>query len=235
MKKSFLVLSLLFAVVAVNAQTVEEIIKKNSVATGYDKLANAQTIFVEGRMSQMGTDMPLTIYVKRPDLVKSVITYNGMEIVTAYDGEKGYMINPMTGSYDPQEIPAEQLGEIKKNNMFNNPLQSLFEENKLQLIGDEDVDGKATYKVMATMGEEKPVYYNFDKTTFMLVKTTTTVSQMGQEMTVEAFYKEYVMIDGYNFPKVTTSLVNGTIEAGSVYFDKIEVNTPIEDSVFKIK
>jgi len=234
MKKSFLVLSLLISVVAVNAQTVAEIVAKNSTATGYDKLAKATTIIIEGKMSQMGTDMPLVLYLKQPDKIKMTMTYNGMDIVTVYDGEKGYMINPLMGSFEPTEIPAEQLGDIKKNNMFVNELQTLLDENKLQLVGEEDVDGKPAYKIEAS-GSEKPVYYFIDKENGLLVKKSATVNQMGQEMTVDVFNKEFADIDGVKFPKVATSIVNGSIEAGTMTYDKIELNTPIEDSVFKLQ
>lgn len=234
MKKTFLVLTLIFSVLAVNAQTVQEIISKNNAATGYDKLAKSSTIYIEGKMSQMGTEIPLTMYVKQPGKIKMVMTYNGMDIITLYDGEKGYMVNPLSGSFEATEIPAESLDEIKKNDMFKNQLQTLLDQNQLQYVGDEDVDGKSAYKLMSSVEGKKPVYYFIDKESNLLVKTTTTVEQMGQEMTVDAYPKEYTDINGVKFPKVTTSVVNGMMEMGSMVFDVIEIDKPIEDSVFTI-
>ncbi len=234
MKKSFLVLALLIAAVSVNAQTVEEIVKKNSVATGYDVLSKATSLYVEGRISQMGTELPLTIYVKQPDKIKVIMSYNGMEIITMYDGEKGYMINPLSGSFEPTEIPADQIESIKKNNMLLNPIEIALNENRLQYLGDEDVDSKPAYKLMASNGEKEPVYYFIDKENGLLVKTSTKVSQMGQEMTIDTYNSDFSDNNGYKFPKVSRSLANGTMEAAVIYYDKIEVNSNIEDSVFTL-
>ena len=70
------------------------------------------TVYMEGKVSQMGTEMPMIISVKKPDKVKVVITYSGMDIITTFDGEKGYMVNPLAGMTEPVEIPAEQLASV---------------------------------------------------------------------------------------------------------------------------
>ena len=73
-----------------------------------------------------------------------------------------------------------------------------------------------------------------DKDSYMLVKSTTTVEQMGTSMNVDSFMSDYVDIQGVVIPKKTTAMANG-MEAAVLPFDKIEVNVPIEDSVFRLK
>ncbi len=92
------------------AQTLDEIINKNYSALGAEKLEKAKTIYMEGRASQMGMEMPMVMQMKQPDKVKVVTTFNGMDIILAYDGVKGYMVNPMTGASDPVELPAGAAG-----------------------------------------------------------------------------------------------------------------------------
>lgn len=234
MKKSLLVLSMLMLAVAVNAQSIEEIVKKNYLAQGYDKLQNATSIYIEGKTTQMGTELPMVMQMKQGGKVKVTLTFNGMDIVTAYDGQKGWMINPMTGSDAAVEIPAEQLGEIKKNDMYKSQLQEFLNSNKLQLSGEEDVDGKPAFKLMATQETGSPIYFFIDKESYMIVKTEVTVNAMGSEMTVDSYIKEYSDVDGFKFQKYSTTFVNGQ-EAGSVTFDKIELNKEIDDSVFTMK
>ena len=36
--------------------------------------------------------------MKNPNKIKVAYSFNGQEMVSVFDGEKGYMINPMTGS-----------------------------------------------------------------------------------------------------------------------------------------
>jgi len=234
MKKLIILLPLLFIVSVISAQTLEEIIKKNFSAGGGENLAKAKTLYIEGKANQMGMEMPMTMYMKQVDKIKIVITYNGMEIVTLFDGVKGYMVNPMTGSSEPVELPADQLGSIKNNNMFRHQLSENLKEGKLSMIGTEDVNGKPAFKIMASVEGGSPIYYFIDKESYMLVKNATTVTQMGQEMEVESIIKEYVDINGVKFPKVTISMVNG-MEAASIVLDKIELDKEIDDSVFAVK
>lgn len=57
---------------------------------------------------------------------------------------------------------------------------------------------------------------------------------MGTVVSVDSYMTDYVDIEGVVMPKKTTAMANG-MEAAVISFDKIEVNLPIDDSVFKIK
>ncbi len=109
-----------------------------------------------------------------------------------------------------------------------------FKNGKLTLEGEESVNGKPAFKVKATLEGANPVYMFIDKDSYLLVKTSMTVEQMGTTMNVDSFMTDYVENNGVVMPKKTTASANG-MEAAVIIFDKIEVNVPIEDSVFKLK
>jgi hypothetical protein len=90
MKKLFILLPALLVASVCSAQTLDEIINKYYAANGTEILEKASTLYIEGNVSQMGTDMPI-ISVKKPS--KEVVIFEGMDIVPAFT-EKGYMINP---------------------------------------------------------------------------------------------------------------------------------------------
>lgn len=233
MKKSiFLMVSLLVASVC-SAQTLDEIVNKYYAANGSENLEKATTLVMEGRVSQMGTEMPMSIMVKKPGMVKMIITYSGMEIITAYDGEKGFMVNPLAGMTEPMEIPAEQLGGIQEYNMFRDNLLEAFKDGRLKLEGEEDVDGKPAFKLTITDEDGTSSAVFVDKESFLTVKTVTSVEQMGQVMEVESYIKEYMEVGGVKFGKVVTQMVDG-MELGGMTIDKIELDTPIDDSVFRL-
>ena len=216
-----------------SAQTLDEIVKKYSAANGTENLERATTITVEGNVIQMGTEMPITIMVKRPDKLKVVITFSGMEIITLFDGEKGYMVNPLTGSAEPMEIPADQLSGIQEYNMFLDPFLEAYKAQRVVLEGEEAVDGKPAFKV-TIKDENGNITTSFiDKESFLTVKSSQVVSQMGREMEVESFVKEYMEVNGIKFSKVINQIVNG-MDLGGMTFDKIEIDKEIADSVFKI-
>jgi outer membrane lipoprotein-sorting protein len=233
MKKILLVLAGLIAVTAINSQSLSDIVKNYSAATKQDKLANVKTIKITAKMSAMGMELPMTMYMKNPNKIKTVISFNGQEMTTVFDGEKGYMINPMTGSSDPVELTGAQLKQAQDNNAFSNQIIGYYKGGKLTLEGEENVNDKPAFKLKATDGTN-PIYLYLDKSTYMLVKINATVDQMGQTTNVDSFMSDYVDIDGVIMPKKTTAMANG-MEAMVLTFDKIEVNIPIEDSTFKLK
>ncbi|MCK7530103.1 MAG: hypothetical protein MZV63_03100 [Marinilabiliales bacterium] len=57
---------------------------------------------------------------------------------------------------------------------------------------------------------------------------------MGTSVTVDAFMSDFTDVEGVIMPKKITQMTGG-MEAAVISFDTVEVNIPIEDSVFKLK
>jgi outer membrane lipoprotein-sorting protein len=233
MKKVLLFMAGLIAAVAVNAQSLDQIVKSHEAAMKSDKLAGITTIKISGKVSAMGMEMPMTMYMKNPNKIKVAYSFNGQDMVSVFDGEKGYMVNPMTGSSAPVELTGDPLTQIQNNNLFKNQIADFFKSGKLTLEGQENVNDKPTFKLKANIGAN-PVYLFIDKSSYLLVKTSATVEQMGAAMNVDSYPSDYVDVKGVILPKKTTAKANG-MDASVITFDTIEVNIPIEDSIFKIK
>ena len=233
MKKLIMLLPALLVASVCSAQTLDEIINKYYAANGTEILEKASTLYVEGNMSQMGNDIPFFVNVKKPDKVKVVISFSGMDIIQAFDGEKGYMVNPLSGSTDPVEMTAKELIGVQDYNMFRDNVLDNFKAGRVKLEGVEDVNGKPAYKLTVTDEAGTVTGAFIDKESFLTVKTTAKVNQMGQEMEVESYITEYMDISGVKFAKVIKQMVNG-MELGSMTFTLVELDKPLEDSVFKI-
>ncbi len=226
MKK--LIFSMLTALLAValNAQSLEEIVTKQSQALKEDKYNNVNTLKVTGKMSQMGMDLTMTTWYKAPNKIRLVLSVSGMEITQVFDGEKGYMINPMSGSDEPQELPASQTESMKNNSSFKSPLSQYFKDGKLTLEGTENIKDKPAFKIKAIDGEN--IYYIFvDKTSYLPVKMSVTTSGI----TVDS-YQEWSEMNGLMLPTKTTSQTEGMEFVMTL--DNVEVNVPIEDTFFKV-
>jgi hypothetical protein len=233
MKKIFFVMAGLIAITAINAQSLEEIVKNYSTAMKTDKLSSVNTIKITGKMAAMGMEMPMVMFMKNPNKIKVIYTFNGQDMVSMFDGEKGYMVNPMMGSSEPVELTGEQLTQVQNNNIFKNEVLNYFQKGQLTLEGTENVNDKPAFKLKANVGTN-PIYMFLDKGTYMLVKTNATIDQMGTSMNVDTYMTDYVDTDGVIIPKKTTAMANG-MEAAVISFEKIEINLPMEDSLFKIK
>jgi len=233
MKKLILAAAALFVFAFVNAQSLDEIVKKYSAANKLDNLKSVTTIKSTAKTSVRGTDMAIETWMKNPDKIKVVTSAGGQNIVMAFDGQKGYMINPMSGSNDPVEMDIAQVKQqIANRNMFQNSLQIMFKNGSLSLEGEESVNGKPAFKVKQS-GEGAVAYLFIDKVSFLAVKASTTVSQGGQTISVDSFPTDYQEFNGVMVPMKTTQSVSGMDIVTTIV--KVEVNIPMDDSVFKLK
>jgi hypothetical protein len=234
MKKLLLSLLLLPSVIAlVQGQSLEQIINSHSAAMKQDKLADITTIRITGSISVIGMEMPLEMLIKKPDKIKIAYSISGQDMISVFDGEKGYMINPMLGSTDPVELNEEQLKDVQNNNVFQDQLQEYLKNDQLSLEGEENIDGKPAFKIKAESGVN-PVYIFIDKDSYFIVKTSSSVNQMGTVTEVDTYMSDYAEVNGIVIAKKTTSMANG-MEASVFTMDKIEVNIPIDDTVFKLQ
>jgi outer membrane lipoprotein-sorting protein len=155
---------------AISAQSLEEITKKSHEASKQDAYDKAETVNITMKAYQMGNEMSMNMLTKKPDKIRTTVTVQGMDIVTAFDGTKGWMINPMAGSSTPIEMPAADAAAMKDQNNFNNNLSKLFKENKLELMGEQNVNGKPAWKIKAAMPTGDVASMYIDKSSYLLVK-----------------------------------------------------------------
>lgn len=233
MKKFILTFTLLSAVTVLAAQSLNEIVKNFTVANKLDKISSLQSIKLTGNMSMMGMDMPMVIYMKNPNKIKSVATIGGQEMVQVFDGEKGYMINPMTGSATPVEMGPEEARQLLRSNVFQNYLDNYLKNNQLTLEGVENVDGKPAFKIKAAIEGGNVIRIFIDKNSYLIVKTVADVRQGGTAISLESVPSDYTETNGVLLPMTTTTSAAGM---QFVYkYTEVKVNEPMDDAIFKIR
>lgn len=223
----------MLAAAVINAQTLEEIVKKYSTANKLDQVTNFKTIKITGKMSMMGMELPLEMWMKNPDKIKTVTSINGQDMIQVFDGQKGYSVNPMTGSTTPVEMDAQTLSQTKRGNLFQNYLVTYLKEGKLSLEPDEAVNGTPCFKIKISLDGGNSAYMFVDKAKFLALKTTAEVNNQGMAMTVESFPSDYKDFNGVFLPTKTTTSASGMEFV--MEYTNVEVNIPMEDSIFTIK
>jgi hypothetical protein len=233
MKKLVFVFAGLIAFSAINAQSLEEIVKRYSVATKQDKVGAMSTIKISGKMSMMGMELPMEMWMKNPNKIKTVTSMNGQEIVSAFDGVKGYQINPMAGSSEPIEMTEDQIKQTQNSNVFQNYMANYLKNGQLSLDGEENVNGKPAFRIKANLDGGNIVNMFIDKDSYLMVKTSATINQGGTTIIADSYMTNYTDNNGVFLPMKTTTSASGMEFV--ITFDKVEVNIPMDDSVFKIK
>jgi len=229
MKKTILLLSGLLVVTLLNAQSLEEIVKKYTIANKLDKISGLSTIKITANMSMMGMNLPMEMWMKNPNKIKTVTNMNGQDMISVFDGEKGYTINPMTGSSEPVEMSPDQVNQTMNNNMFQNAMANYLKTGKLSLAGEDQVNDKPAFILKADLGGGNSVSMYIDKSSYLIVKNS--ISANG--MVIDTYQTDYKEVNGIFMSMKTTMSMSG-MEIVTT-FDKVEVNIPMDDSIFKVK
>src|SRR5450432_2049790 len=132
-------LASVFTIAVAQAQTADDIIKKNVDAVGgADKLKAIQTEVADGKFSQGGIDVPFVLTQKRPNKFMIQATFQGKTQVQSYDGSNGWSINPFQGRDDAEKMDADNLKTTKFQADIDGPLVDYAAKGyKVEYVGEE--------------------------------------------------------------------------------------------------
>jgi outer membrane lipoprotein-sorting protein len=139
----------------------------------------------------------------------------------------------MTGSTEPVEMTPDQIKQTVRSNMFQNSMVNYLKNGQLTLAGEDKVNDKPAYKIKATIEGGTVIDMFIDKSSYFLVKTSTTASQGGMTVVIDSYPSDYTETNGVMIPMKTTTSAQGMDIV--INFTKVEFDVPMEDSIFKIK
>ena len=152
----------------------------------------------EGDMTMMGIDVPITIYMKKPDMVRVEISMMGQKIIQASNGKKAWTVNPMSGQSGPTEISMDQI----QNPDFGDDLFLHIGEPGYEFtyVGEVEVEGE-TYSQIDVQSPVGFQQHFFSKKTWLRAFAKATVEEgeaAGTEVTT--YFDDYKDVDGYTMP-----------------------------------
>jgi outer membrane lipoprotein-sorting protein len=176
--------------------------------------------------------MPMQVLAKRPNLMLQEMKMQDRRVVTAFDGQQAWAINPMIGS-SAQLVQGVQADLIRDQAQFDGPLAYAKQRgDKMEVVGKEQIEGAPAWKLTITHGDKTTTVY-LDEKTALERKVSASVSQGGTQLLVESLISDYQPVDGIMVPRKVQTLVGGQTQA-TVTIDKVEFNVPIEDTEFKM-
>jgi hypothetical protein len=154
--------------------------------------------------------------------------------VQAYDGTSFWSINPFTGSSEPQKGSEDEVREAKDDADLDGELVDYKAKgNTVELVGKEDFEGTSVYKLKVTAKNGDVGYYFLDAGSFLSLKEAAKRKIQGTEVEIESLPSDYKAVNGVMMAHSLEQKVNGKT-AAQMTFDKIEANTKIDDSIFKM-
>ncbi len=230
------IVSLLLGV-SVSAQTADEIIN-NYIKTvgGADKMQAVKSLRKVGKFNGGGGFEAVYIEEnKRPNSVRQEFSLQGMTAVNAYDGKTGWKINPFSGKKDAETLGEEEMKQIIEDSDFDGALIDYRKKgNKVEFVGKDEFEGSDVYKLKLTLASGDTRYYYMDTDYFVPIKIETKRTVRGAEQEFETILGDYKEVAGVYFPFSVESGVKGNPNRQSITYEKIEVNTALDDKRFAL-
>jgi len=222
---------------AVWAQTVDEIIAKNIQARGgMDKLKSVQSIKSTATIAMgPGMEAPGVLIQKRGNMARLEFTIQGLTAVQAYDSKNAWQIMPFMGKKDAELMSADEAKEVEEMADLDGPLVDYKSKgHQVELLGKEKIEGTDAYKLKVSLknGDVQTVYIDADS--FLQIKEETKRTVRGSEQVFESSIGDYKEVNGIIFPFAEESGVKGSQQKEKLTVTKIELNVPVEDSIFKM-
>jgi len=237
-RKRFLFASLVVLLTSIlPAQTLDEIIAKSIQARGgMDKIKAVRSIRSSGIMSLGGgMEAPGSLTQKRPNMARLEFTVQGLTAIQAYDGRDAWQIMPFMGKKDPELMSADEKKEMEEDADIDGDLVDYASKgSKVELLGKDKVEGTDVYKLKVSLknGDVKTIYLDADS--FLEIKEETKRTVRGTEREIESSLGDYKEVNGLMFPFAIESGLKGSQETEKLTISKIELNVPVDDTIFKM-
>jgi outer membrane lipoprotein-sorting protein len=237
---SVLIAYLLLMTAAGQAQdlTLDQILKKNEDAIGgAEAISRVRTLKMVAKIfGRASLGVPITTWLKRPNLVRAETTVQDQNVISGFDGTTAWHINPLGGTSAAQKL-GEQAAANAANSSIDITIGSLASFRAagqiVELAGKENVNGSPAYVLKVTRKGAASTTYFLDAATFLPVKTLSKVDQTGPEIEIEAYPSDYKRVDGILFAYTIEQKVKGN-SLGQIIYEQIEINGPMEESLFKM-
>lgn len=229
------VIFILVCAATAGAQSAAELVAKNLAARGgAERLKAVDALKITGRMTSMGLDLPLTIWRKRPNLVRQEMRLQDRAIVQAFDGERAWAVNPLAGSEAPQEIRGEPAQMMREQSDFDGPLVDYEQKGStIEVEGPDTVEGTKAVVLKITLKSGRVQRIWLDADTGLEVKSASEVQQGPRTVTVETLLSDYRPEDGLVMPHRLRTFIDGQLQA-DVTIDRIEVSPRIDPAIFRM-
>lgn len=217
----------------VQAQTMEEIINRHIEAMGgREKIMTLSSALMTGTFTAMGAQSPITITTTKKHMVGSRIDIeaNGTNNFQVITPAKGWIFTPVQGDKAPRPLLEDQFkaGQVQLD--MHGPFINYKEKGiKIEMAGNETVDGVMCYKLKVTSPNTNVTVYFISSKSNQIVKTSTKMFQFGNLEDVETSYSNYKQNeDGYWFAYTNVG------PRGATNHDKIITNVAVDEKIFKV-
>jgi len=231
-KFSVLALTLSFACFNANAQTADDIIKKNIEANGgMENWKKVKSVKMSGSINAQGQEIQITRTVVQDKASRMDMTIAGMANYQIITDKEGWAYFPIGGQTKPEAMTADDVKQSADELDVQGPLVNYKEKgNTVTLIGKDDIEGTECYKLKVTFKSGKEATLCIDASSYYLIRETAKIKANGKETEQTMNFSNYKKL-----PEGVTMPMTMSMDMGEMTFKSIEINPTIDESIFKPK
>ncbi|HEX8077918.1 MAG TPA: hypothetical protein VF511_08895, partial [Chthoniobacterales bacterium] len=218
--------------------TADQLVAKNVEAKGGAEALHAlQSLKLTGKMlvNQGQVQFGYTETRKKPNIVRTEYSLQGMTAVNAFDGNEGWKISPFQGRKDPEKLSADDVKALVEDSEVDGPLVDYKEKGStVEYLGTEDVDGTPAHKLKVTLKNGDTSYVFLDPEHFLEIRILTRRVEHGAQVEVETDLSDYEKVNGVFVPFSIESGRKGDPDKQKVILDKVDGNVLTDDATFRM-
>ncbi|HJQ25814.1 MAG TPA: protein kinase [Blastocatellia bacterium] len=175
-------------------------------------------------VTSVGVSGSAEFYQKAPDKNLFILTVPGMATSRrGFNGNVGWE-EQTDGSV--KRITGAELSAMRRDSAFYRELNLRHDYENLTLAGQEKIEGKDAFIIVATLPDGSENKFCFDKQSGLLLRSDET----GEKGTTQTFFSDYRTVDGVKIPFSYRQTDAQTV--ASIRIKEVRHNVPINDTIF---
>ena len=231
LKFTVLASAILLAGVTVKAQSADEIFAKHYAAVGGDSWNKVTSFKMTGSAAAQGMDITMVNTIVNNKAMRSDISLMGSTGYSIVTQTEGWSFMPMMGQTAAEPMKPEDVkkSQDKLDIKATNNVDIKAMATKAEAQGKEKVGDVDCYKVKVTTKDNDEQTMYFDAKTYYLVCVKAKAEMQGQSVDVTQNYSDFKKLDA----GIVVAMKIDMGMQGVLTVKDVEVNKPIDDSVFK--
>jgi hypothetical protein len=171
----------------------------------------------------------------RPGRIRVELTYQGVTGIWAHDGERGWRVAPLEGSFEPTPMPAEASAAAADQLDLDGPLVGWREKGQtVELVGIERVGERELHRLRVRLPDGSTREHWLDAVTHDLVRTDSTREFRGRKVRLETTFSDYRSVDGLRLPHLIESRAAGRPASLRIRVERVELDPVIDDARYRM-
>lgn len=220
--------------------TVDQLMARSSAARGgEEKLRNLQSVRMTGTMAtDEAGSAPILVVIGPGRYMRRIEQGPDLTMIQVVDSSTTWEVNPRNGIAKPTPMSDKDAARFRR---FADPQGALVNPqakgNQVKVLGKMPWNGSQAYKLEVVFPDGGIHYVYLDATSFLPVRMVHKlyVAPLGKDIDVEFRYRDFREVEGVKWPFVEEGSAPEVNFQQTISWDKVEVNSPVDDSLFQMK